>query len=142
MSTRFSADAHLRYVLVTDAAVFLVAAILIVLLSRVRSLVSPLAMWLLLAALVIGLAAEIALWLVMGVRRVEVVDDTLTLTVGRSRRAHRVERQEIARMRITHRLGRTALHLRLKTGAKLRIPEDAFPREAFARLLSALERWT
>jgi hypothetical protein len=141
MSTRFSADAHLRYVLFTDAAVFSVGALLIVLLSRVRSLVSPLAAWLLLAALVIGFAVEITLWLLLGVRRVELEEYTLTLTVGRSRRTHRVERQDLSRIRITRHLGRTSLLLKLKTGARLRIPEDAFPREAFARLLSALERW-
>ena len=141
MSTRITADAHLRYVLFTDAAVFVVGALLIILVSRVRSLVSPLAAWLLMAALVIGFAVEIILWLLVGVRRVELAEDALTLTVGRRRRTHRVQRQDLARIRITRHLGRTALLLKLRTGARLRIPEDAFPRDAFARLLSALEGW-
>ena len=142
MSTRLAADARLRYVLFTDAAVFAVGALLIVLVSRVRSLVSPLAAWLLLAALVIGFAVEITLWLLLGVRRVELEADALTLTVGRRRRIHRIERQELSRVRITRHLGRTTLLLKLRTGARLRIPEDAFPREAFARLLAGLEAWS
>jgi hypothetical protein len=141
MSTRFSTDAHLRYVLFTDAAVFVVGALLVILASRLRSLVSPLAAWLLLAALVVGFAVEITLWLLRGVRRVEVDENTLTLTVGRRRKIQSVERQDIARMQVSRHLGRTALLVKLKTGARLRIPEDAFPREAFAQLLSALEGW-
>jgi hypothetical protein len=141
MSTRFSAEARLRYVLFTDAAVFVAGALLIVLISRVRSLVSPLAAWLLFAALATGFAVEIALWVLLGVRRVELEGDTLFITAGRRRLTHRVERQDLARIRITRHLARSTLLLKLRTGARLRIPEDAFPREAFARLLSALERW-
>ena len=141
MSSRISIDARLRYVLTTDAVAFLAAAILIFLVSRIRSLVSLLAVWLLVAALVVGLAVEIALWLLAGIRRVELEDDVLTLTVGRHRRMHRVERADLARLRVTRRLGRVAVRVRLRSGARLRIPEDAFPREAFARLLSELERW-
>jgi hypothetical protein len=141
MSARISIDAHLRYVLATDAVAFLAAAILIFLVSRVRSLVSPLALWLLVAALVFGLGVEIALWLLAGIRRVELDDDVLTLTVGRRRRTHRVERADLARLRVTRRLGRSTVLVRLRSGARLRIPEDAFPREAFTRLLSELERW-
>ncbi len=141
MSTRISAEARLRYVLVTDAAVFVVGVLLIVLVSRIRSLVSPLAAWLLLGALVVGFALEITLWILRGVRRVELEEDALILTVGSDRRTRRVQRRDIVRIRITSRLGRTALHLRLANGARLRIPEDAFPREAFARLVSALQRW-
>jgi len=142
MGTRISINAHIRYVLGTDVVVFVVAAVLIVLASRIRSLISPLALWLLLAALVVGFAVEILLWIFLGVRRVELEEDALTLTVGRQWRAHRVERQDVIRVQVTRRLGRGALLLRLRTGARLRIPEDAFPRESFARLLDALARWT
>jgi hypothetical protein len=141
MSARISIDAHLRYVLATDAIAFLAAAVLIFLVSRIRSFVSPLAVWLLVAALVFGLAVEIALWLRGGIRRVELEDDVLTLTVGRRRRTHRVQRADLARLRVTRRLGRMALVLRLRSGARIRIPEDAFPRQAFIRLLSELQRW-
>lgn len=142
MSTRISVEAHLRYVLATDAVAFAAAAILIILVSRIRSLISPLAVWLLAAALVFGLAIEIVLWILLGVRRVELEDDALTLTVGRRQQKHRVERQDLARLRVTRRLGRTAVTVRLRSGARLRIPEDAFPKEAFARLLDALAAWS
>ncbi len=142
MKSRITLDARLRYILATDIAAFVAAAALVFIVSRIHSLVSSLAAWLLAAALLAGFAVDIVLWLVMGIRRVELDGEELTLTVGRARRVHRLTPRDVTRVHVTTRLGRRAVVIRTVNGPRIRIPEDAFPREPFGRFTGALEEWS
>jgi hypothetical protein len=141
MGPRISANAHPRYIVVTDISAFALVTLLLLLVSRIPSILSPLALISFLAAFALGFAAHIGLWLLRGIRSVDLDDDALLLYRGASLTLHRVERRLLRGVRIRRGMGRRMALLRLASGKRLRIPEDAFPREAFARFLAALEEW-
>jgi len=138
---RASIDAHIRYIIATDAAAFLIGMILLCALSLVPKALSALALWLLLAGLAIGLGMDVLLWFFRGIRSVELSDDAITMYRGRGLESRRIERHMVRDVTVTRRLGRRTAMLLLTSKEKVRITEDAFPREAFARFLNALCGW-
>ena len=141
MNSRVSADAHPRYLVATDMASFAIASVLLVLLSRLPSLFSPLALALLIVGLAVWFGIDIGIWVLRGIRSMELDAETLTLYRGRSLVAQRIERRSISEVRICRRLGRRTAMLRFPSGKRVRITEDAFPRDAFSRFLVALGSW-
>ncbi len=138
---KLSFEAHLRYVLATDIAGFLLGLLLLFLVSRIRSLISPLAFVLLLIALAAGFALDVILWVVRGVRSVELDDDALTLYRGASMTPQRIGRSSVQRIRIVQRMGRRTVVMQLGGLRRARVNEEAFPRESFGRLITALRDW-
>lgn len=138
---RASIDAHIRYIIATDAAAFLIGMVLLCALSLVPKALSALALWLLLAGLAIGLGMDVLLWFFRGIRSVELSDDAITMYRGRGLESRRIERHMVRDVTVTRRLGRRTAMLLLTSKEKVRITEDAFPREAFARFLNALCGW-
>ena len=134
-------NAHPRYLIVTDVVTFVLDAAFVLLLGRIPMLVSALARGLLIALLAIGFGLDILHWWRRGIRTVELDDTTLTVFRGRSLAPQRVERGEVRRIRIPPRPGRRVAILTVIGGQRLVIAEDAFPREAFARFLTALREW-
>ena len=138
---RASIDAHIRYIIATDAAAFLIGMVLLCALSLVPKALSALALWLLLAGLAIGLVMDVLLWFFRGIRSVELSDDAITMYRGRGLESRRIERHMVRDVTVTRRLGRRTAMILLTSKEKVRITEDAFPREAFARFLNALCGW-
>jgi hypothetical protein len=136
---RISVDANPRYIVVTDCAGFLASAIALLLLSLVPSLFSALAIGLLISALAAGFGLDVALWFARG--SVELSEDSLALYQGLARASRIIGRSRIAGLRVRTTLGRRAIVIRLMPRGVVRIAEDAFPREAFSRLVSALSAW-
>jgi len=144
MKETFRIDAHPRYLVATDAAGFLVGAVLLFAASRIPSILSPLALALLVAALALGFGIDVAVWLRRGVRSIELREDRLTLFRGRAIRAEVYARETVSGIRAVRRLGRHSAVLSVPRGSRrrrLRIREDAFPREAFDHFLAALGKW-
>ncbi len=133
--------AHPRYLIVTNAAVLVLAEAILVGIRSARVLVSPLAFWLLTAALVLGLAAEVAAWFWRGIRTVDLGDDLITVYRGPSLTARAFERREVRRLAVSRFPGAARVRIRAASGRRERITEQAFPREEFARFLSAVETW-
>lgn len=133
--------AHPRYLIVTNAAVLLLAEALLVGIRGARVLVSPLAFWLLTAALVIGLAAEVAAWFWRGIRTVDVGDDLITVYRGPSLSARAFQRREVRRLTVSRFPGASRVRIRSASGRREHISEQAFPREEFARFVSLMETW-
>jgi membrane protein implicated in regulation of membrane protease activity len=138
---RVSVDAHIRYILATDAAAFLIGVVLLCALSIVPKTISALALWLLIAGLAAGLGMHVLLWFYRGIRSMELSDEALTVYRGRGLVSHRCERRMVTNLRVTRRLGRRAAVLLLTSRERVRITEDAFPQEAFGRFLNALCGW-
>jgi hypothetical protein len=134
-------DAHPRYLIATDAAAFAVGAVLLLLVSLIRSLFSPLAVALLIACLAIGFGIDIGVWFLRGIRSVELEEELLILYRGPSLEIQRVDRGAVSAVTIRSRFGRRGAVLLLGAKHKVRIAEDAFPKEAFTRFLSALGHW-
>ena len=141
MHTRVSVDGHARYLIATDAAAFAVGAVLLLLVSMIRSFLSPLAVALLIACLAIGFGIDIGVWFLQGIRSIELDEESLTLHRGPSLEIQRVDRGAVSAVTLRGRFGRHGAVLLLGTKKKLWIAEDAFPKEAFARFLSALSHW-
>jgi hypothetical protein len=141
MTTRVSMDAQPRYLIFTDAASFAVGAVLLLLASRVRLLLSPLAVIVLIACLAMGFGADILIWLLKGIRSIELDDESLTLYRGPSLEMQRINREQVSGVRLGGRLGRQGAVVLLDTKGRLWIMDDAFPKEEFARFLSALAGW-
>jgi hypothetical protein len=138
---RSSVDAHIRYIIATDAAAFLMGVLLLSALFLVPGMISALALWLLVAGLAVGLALHVLLWFFRGIRFLELFDETLTVYRGRNLKSRCVPRLTVSQVTVTRLLGRRTAVLLLISRKKVRIPEDAFPREAFARFLDALFEW-
>lgn len=138
---KLSFEAHLRYRLATDIGGFLFGALLLIIVTRIRFLLPPLAIVLIIVALGLGFALDVALWLYRGIRSVELEDAAITLYRGVAMKRQRIEKEKITRIRIVRRLGRRTAVLQLSTLHAARINEEAFPRESFGRLLSALQAW-
>jgi hypothetical protein len=141
MLMQVTLNAQRRYLIATDLIAFVLAAVLVLLLTRVPMLFSLLAAGLLVALLAAGFAADILVWQRRGIRSIELDDGSITLYRGPGFRPRRIERRAISRIRIPRRPGRRAVILTLAAGGRVVIAEDAFPREAFARFLSAMSSW-
>jgi len=133
--------AHSRYLIVTDAAVLVLVEALLFGVSRVRVLLSPLAFWLISAAVLIGFALDVAAWYWKGIRAVDVDDELLTVYRGRSLSARAFPRSSIVRLKVTRFPGARRVRLRASSGQREIIGEQAFPRDEFTRFLSIMEMW-
>lgn len=136
-----SFEAHVRYVLATDAAAFLIAALLVLLISRIRAIIAPLATAVLLVAVALAFAADVALWLHRGIRSIELADQALTLFRGKDLRPQVIPREAVVRVEIGRRFLRRVVLLRLSRLHAVRITEEAFSQEIFSRFLEALSGW-
>jgi hypothetical protein len=141
VGTRITLTAHPRYLAATNGAAFLLIVLLLLAASRIRVLLSPLAVLVLSLFTAALFGAQILVWFRRGIRVVEVDADSLTIYRGSARVAQRLERGAIARIRIVHRLGWHAVVVHLRSGRRIRIGEDAFPREEFLRACGALGAW-
>ena len=141
METRISVDAHPRYLIATDAASFAIAAVLILLVSRIRSFLSPLAVVILIACLAIGFGFDILNWFLKGIRSIELDDDSLTVYRGPSLEKQRIDRGSVTAVSLSSRFWRRGAVVLLGGKRRLRIAEDAFPKEPFERFLTALADW-
>jgi hypothetical protein len=139
--TAASLDAHPRYLLATDVAAFVLGTLVLAALGRIPRFISPLAIGLLVACLAILLGLDLLRWHLNGIRSLRLEGEDLTVYRGPGLAAQQVPRRALAALRVSRRLGKRTAVLRLGNGKKLRISEDAFPREAFGRFLSALEQW-
>ncbi|MGA2479010.1 MAG: hypothetical protein ABSG63_09720 [Spirochaetia bacterium] len=139
--TQASLDAHLRYLLATDVAVFAIGSVLLIALRLIQRIFSPLAIALMVAGLGVLLGLDLLRWHLKGIRSLRLESEDLTLYRGPGLAVRRVPRRAITSFRVSHRLGKRTAVLRLAKGRRVRIPEDAFPREAFARFLADLEPW-
>jgi uncharacterized protein (DUF58 family) len=141
MNTRVSIDAHPRYLIVTDVAAFAIGVFLLLLLSLIPSILSALAVVLLIAGLAMFFVLDIAFWFLKGVRSVELDEHTLTIYKGTSLESRRIERGHVSGIKVRSRLGRRDAVLILGAKERVRIAEDAFTPEAFSRFLAALDAW-
>jgi hypothetical protein len=141
MKSAISIQSHLRYLVATDAAALLVAELLLFALSRIRVLISPLAFLLLGIGVIAGFAADVGLWFWRGIRAAEISDEQLTVYRGRSLFPETYLRSVIMSVRISRLPGSRSARLQTLSGRRLRITENAFPREEFSRLLAALREW-
>ena len=144
-----------------DAAGFLAGAILLAALRLVPQLVSPLAFWLLLAALAAAFGVDLVLWFSRGIHAIELDGSTLTLHRGRRRPVRQlVERPSVRCVRTRRSWGAPAVEIRLRRDGnrgivrvasglfsrltskdRVLLREDAFDREAFAELARLLAAW-
>ncbi len=136
-----SFPAHLRYILATDAAAFFFAALLVLLVSRIRAFISPLAVAVVIAALALAFAGDVALWLYRGIRSVELDDQSITLLRGKDLRPLVLTRDQVVGVEIGRRFLRRVAVLRLSRVRAVRISEEAFSQEEFSRFLAALSGW-
>ena len=133
--------AHPRYLIVTDAAVLVIVEALLFGISRARVLLSPLAFWLISAAVLVGFALDVAAWYWKGVRSVDVDEDLLTVYRGPALSPNSFPRSSIVRLKVTRFPGARRVLLRAASGRRERIAEQAFPRDEFTRFLSTMEMW-
>jgi hypothetical protein len=139
-----------------EAAGFALGAALLVAARFVPQLVSPLAFWLLAAALAAGFGVDLLLWISRGVRAIELDGDTLALRRGRGRTVQRIERASVVGVRSRRSWGGRAIELILRGAGgpsvarlarqllrrdRVVLKDDAFDREAFARLAGLLSTW-
>jgi hypothetical protein len=132
-----------------DAAGFVLGAALLVAIRLVPQLLSPLAFWLLLAALAVAFAVDFLWWHLRGVRSVEIDGDVLTLRSGRLPAVRRIERAMVREVSPRRRWGGHALTIRLRgfgrrgaRGLRVRLRDDAFDPAEFASLVARLSSWT
>ncbi len=136
-----SFPAHLRYLLATDAAAFLFATLLVLLASRIRALLSPLAVVVVIAALAVAFGCDVALWIFRGIRSIELDEETLTLLRGRELKPQTITKDGIAGLEIRRRFMRRTVSVRLSRFHVVRITEEAFSPEVFSRFLAVLAGW-
>lgn len=141
MSVHLSIRAELRYLVVTDACALVLAELVLAALRRLPMLLSPLASVLLGVLIALGFAADVAIWLWTGARTVELSDNELTVFRGQFLSALTISRTAIARLRVRRFIGVGVVRLRTRSGQRVRICENAFPREEFRRFLTTLETW-
>jgi len=136
-----SIHAHPRYLIATDASALLLVELALFCLSRIRFAVSPLAFLLLGAAVLAGFAADVCFWFWKGIRAAEITEEVLFLNLGRSFMAQALRRTTIQTAKISRLPGSRKVRLRTFSGQRVRITENAFPREGFSRFLAAVEAW-
>jgi hypothetical protein len=141
MAARVTLHANIRHLVAADAAALLLVALTLFALTLFRFLLSPLAAGLLALLCAALFAARILLWRERGIQAVELDEQTLTVYRGRARAARSLPRAAVARVRIARRLGWRAVLVYPRSGRRVRIPEDAFPREEFIRLCDDLRSW-
>jgi hypothetical protein len=141
MKTQVSLSAHPKYLIASDLIAFLLILVVLLAIFLIPALMSLLAFGLIALCVGIGFGVDIVLWFRRGIRAVALDEDALTLHRGRGLAELRVERRAVAGVRVRRVIGRRLAVVRLRDGKPVRIPEDAFPPEAFARFLSALETW-
>ena len=142
MNINVSIHAHPRYLIATDAAALFLVELLLFAVSRIRYLVSPLAFLLLGIAAILGFAADVGLWFWKGIRAADLSDDALTVYRGPSLQREVLIRATVLNVKISHLPGSRKVRLRTLSGRRVRIVENAFPREEFTRFLNALVQWT
>jgi len=141
MKTQVYLTAHPRYLITSDLIAFLLVSLVLLVILLIPTLLSPLAFVLLVLCVAVGFYVDIALWYMRGIRSVALDDDALTLYRGKDLSPRRVEQKTVSGVAIRRGIGRRAAIVRLRDGKRLRIPEDAFPPESFARFLAALTAW-
>ncbi len=128
-----------------DGAGLVFGAVLLVGLRLIPQLLSPLAFWLLLAALAAGFAGDFLLWHFRGARTVEIDGDTLALRSGRLSALRRIERASVRAVKSRRRWGGMSIAISLRTGAsrgtRVRLRDDAFDPGEFATLAERLSAW-
>ena len=138
--------------------------VLLVAARLVPQLISPLAFWLLFAALVCASGVDFLLWFTRGVRAIELNGDVLTLRRGRTRTVQRIERASVRSMRSGRSWGGRVIQIRIRQAGspgagrpvgyliprllsrllgrdRVLLRDDAFDREAFASLATLLTGW-
>lgn len=133
--------AHPRYLIATDTAAFLLVELLLFAASRIRYAVSPLAFLLLGTGVLAGFAADVGFWFWRGIRAAEITDEVLIVYSGRSLAPRALPRTTILSAKISRLPGSRRARFRTLSGQRMRITENAFPREDFTRFLAALEEW-
>lgn len=131
-------------ILVIDAAGFLLGAVVLVAARFVPQLLSPLAFWLLAAALAAGFGIDLMLWVRRGVRAIELEGQTLILRRGRARAEQRIERADVRCVSTRRRWGGRSIEVKTRDRGHRRrtvLRDDAFDREEFSGLAELLERW-
>jgi hypothetical protein len=124
-----------------DGAGFALGTALLVAIRLIPQLLSPLAFWLLLAALAAAFAVDVLRWQLRGVRSVDLDGDVLTLRSGRLPAVRRIERAAVRDVRSRRRWGGHALSIRLRTGKRLLLGDDAFEPAGFLVLTDRLRAW-
>ena len=141
MNNHVSIQAHPRLLITTDIAALLLVELLLFAVSRIRVLISPLAFLLFSVGVLAGFAADVGCWFWKGIRAAEISDDLLTVYRGRSLLPEKIRRSVIMTVRISRLPGSASVRLMTMSGRRLRIAENAFPREEFSRFLAALQEW-
>lgn len=128
-----------------DVAGFVFGAVLLVAIRLIPQLLSPLAFWLLLAALAAAFAVDLLAWHLRGVRSIELGGDTLTLRRGRLPAVRRIERASVRGIRSRRRWGGRVLTITLRAAkpreTRVRLRDDAFAPADFAMLADRLRAW-
>ena len=141
MNIHLFVRAEPRFLIATNVVSLLLVELLLVAVSRIPMLLSPLALVLLGLAVLAGFAADMGIWFWTGVRSIELSDEELTLYRGPRLSRQTVPRSSIARLRVRHVAGGGMVRLRTRSGLSLRLSEVAFPREEFRRFLAAIRTW-
>jgi hypothetical protein len=131
-----------------DGAGFVLGAALLVAIRLIPQLISPLAFWLLLAALAAAFAVDFLWWHLRGVRTVELDGDVLTLRSGRLPALRRIERAMVRGVLSRRRWGGHVLTIVLRNvcrrgarGSRVRFRDDAFDTAEFLVLTERLRAW-
>jgi hypothetical protein len=151
MKAQFRMDARPALLYTSSAGALVLCLALLLVAKLVPVLISTLAVVLLGLAIAAGLGAALLFWIRRGVRCVEIRDDTLTVSRGRSLSAQAIPRESVAAVRTARRWGTRAAVVLLRSVPPartrqvqprlVRIGEEAFPREQFSRFLTVLEAW-
>jgi len=134
-------QAHARYLIATDLAAFVFATLVVLVASRIRALISPLAVLVVIAALAVVFGCDVALWIYRGVRSIELDEDSITLFRGSELKPLVISRREIAGLETRRRLMRRVVVVKRWGARAVRITEEAFAPEAFSRFLTVLADW-
>ena len=141
MKMQMSLRAHPRHLIATDVGAFLLSLVVLFAFSRFPLLLSPLA-FALLSLLMAGVfGADIGLWFARGIRLVQIDGERISVCAGRSLRTRSFDRAGIRSLRVLRGIGRRTVILKPRSGGTVRIREDAFPREEFARFAVSVRDW-
>jgi hypothetical protein len=141
MNIQMSLHAEPKYLIATDIAAFLLSVAVLFAVFRIRLLLSPLAFALLVIVMAAGFGVDIARWFARGIRVVEIDDDRLTLYSGVSMKIRAFDRAAVKRSRVRRGIGRRIVIVKPRVGRSVRIREETFPREEFARFAVFIRDW-
>jgi hypothetical protein len=136
-----SIDAHPRYIVTTDVVVFVLAAVIVIALGRIPRIFSPLALGLAITGVAVLLGLDLLRWHLAGIRSVRLDVNGMVLYRGPRLQETRRERRQFLSLRVKHWPGRRTAIVKFAGSRAVRIPDDAFPREAYGRFLVSLEQW-